>query len=1195
MGAEPLDRPKLGTRRIEEVPVTVCFIRNWCVGVSSFFSMILLLLLEGGVMNKASRLFLFGLVTLAVVGVQSVLFVPVLDAQVLYGSVSGTISDQSGAVVPKAHVSVTNRATGLQREMDVDNNGHYVIPDLPPGGYDLKVTASGFKPLTQTSLTVGANTVAIADAKLEVGAVSDQITVEASAVTLQTEKSDLHTQLTEKAILDMPLNQYRNFQTLVNLVPGATPGAFQNAKADTPELSLSTNINGTNRNNNNTRVDGAADVFVWLPHHAVYVPPAETVQEVNISTNNFDPEQGMTGGAAITVITKSGTNQFHGVLFEYHEDQVLRARQYFETPSVSPKKGTSILNDFGGTFGGPIKRDQLFFFGSYDGTYLRENRSTGIVTVPTPALRAGDFSGTGTIIYDPTTGNPDGTGRAPFANQAAIPIDPVAAKILALIPPPNVPGAGNTSNYFKSATQSLNRNNFDGKVDWNRTSKHSLFAKYSAMRSLFHGEPSLGAAIGDCACDGGLGNFHSFVQLVTVGHTLTLSPNLVLDGNVGFTRMSEYGQTPDFGKNIGLDVLGIPGTNNPPDLRSSGFPYFAISGFAHLGNSEGWNPAFRHDWSFTSSHNVRWSHGKHQISLGTDIIHHHLNHWQPELGAGPRGEFDFGGGATALNSATAATPNQFNALAQFELGLAGELGVSAGSGFGVGKSEQFIQATAREWQFGWFVGDRYRVTNKLTATLGLRYEYYPLMTRNGPFKFDRYDFTTGNVLLGGLGGNPDHLGVTTSKKLFAPRVGLAYQISNSTVVRSGFGISVDPLPLARPLRGFYPLTVGSSFVGANSFVPYSTLSPLATPLPGGALPVGIPPVCCPDISSGTIPLPAQALERSVGPGLLKRGYIESWNLVVEQKLPASFFFSVGYVGTQTVHQFGDVDVNASLPGTGQIGQPFNKPRFGNRTAQTLFWQGFLNSNYHSLQATINRQFSKGLMVKGAYTYSKAIDYTDDDGWAGLVWNDPNILRRNRAQAGFNTPQVFQLAYVYELPFGKGKSWANGAGAGTKILSGWQTSGTFSAISGHAGWSSTGVGGAQGAGTSITASGASLNAVGQTQTPDQVKPSVKKLGGIGPGNPYYDPTAFAPVTRVGYGTVGRNPLLGPGSVNFDFSLFRTINITERLGLQFRADAANLFNTPHFHDPNGDITSKTFMEITSARDDERQFRFGLRLAF
>src|SRR5437763_6789693 len=788
--------------------------------------------------NRLSSLFL----SVFVLGFAFLGFAQRADAQVLFGSVSGTVTDQSGAGVPKAHVTLINKATSVQKEADTDESGHYTITDVQPGNYDLKVTAGGFKPLTQTNLTVTANAVMNGDAKLQVGAISEQVTVEASTVTLQTEKTDVHTELTAEAVLDMPLNQYRNFQTLINLVPGATPGVFQNAIADTPERALSTNINGTNRNNNNTRVDGAADVFVWLPHHAVYVPPAETIQEVNISTNNFDPEQGMTGGAAVTVITKSGTNQYHGSAFEYFQNQALRAKQFFE----AGPKGDSNLNDFGGTFGGPVKKDKLFFFGSYDGTFERDSRAAGggLHTLPTDAIRHGDFTGTGTIIYDPAIGNADGTGRSPFPNQAAIPIDTIAAKIIALIPATNVTVNGvtpNTDNYFSSATQRLNRNNFDGKVDLNRTSNHTIFAKYSAMKSVFHGQPSLGQAIGDCNCDGGLGAFHSFVQLVTVGHTLTLSPTLVVDGNVGFTRMSEYGQTPDFGTNIGLDVLGIPGTNNPPDRRSSGMPFFSINGYADMGNPEGWNPAYRNDWSFTSSHNVRWSHGKHQVSAGTDIIHHHLNHWQPELGSGPRGELDFNGGTTALNGGPAA--NQFNAWAQFLLGMQD----------GMGKSEQFIKATAKEWQFGFFVGDRYRLSNKLTATLGLRYEYYPLMTRDGAFQFDRLDFTNLNVLLGGIGGNPSHLGVTTSKKLFAPRIGLAYQINDKTVVRSGFGITVDPLPLATPLRGFYPLTVGSNFSGVNGFVSVgsfspnppaggSVLSPCAprTFNPGVCFPVGIP-------------------------------------------------------------------------------------------------------------------------------------------------------------------------------------------------------------------------------------------------------------------------------------------------------------------------------------------------------------------
>ena len=467
-----------------------------------------------------------------------------LNAQVLYGSVTGTVSDQSGGVVPSAHVTATSTATGLKREVQTDASGHYLIGDLPPGNYDLNVTATGFKPLTQTNVVVTPNTVARIDPQLQIGNVSQQVTVEATAAILQTEKTDVHTELNATAIVNMPLNQYRNYQTLINLVPGATPGVFQNAIADTPERALSTNINGTNRNNNNTRVDGAMDVFVWLPHHAVYIPPAETIEEVNVSTNNFDPEQGMAGGAAVTVITKSGTNSFHGTAFGYHQDNALRARSFFE----SGNKGKSILNDDGGTLGGPIKKDRVFFFGSWNGTFERDNRNN-LWTVPTPDIRAGDFSHTGTVIYNPATGSADGTGRVPFANQAAIPVDPIAAKILSFVPMPNLPGDasvdGNGSNFFASATQRLNRNNFDGKIDWNRSEKHRIWGKYSTMRSLFHGVPSLGQAIGDCECDGGLGDFQSTVQLVTIGHTYTVSPTLIVDGNVGFTRMSETGKTPD--------------------------------------------------------------------------------------------------------------------------------------------------------------------------------------------------------------------------------------------------------------------------------------------------------------------------------------------------------------------------------------------------------------------------------------------------------------------------------------------------------------------------------------------------------------------------------------------------------------------------------------------------------------------------
>ncbi len=1092
-------------------------------------------------------------------------------AQVLYGSLRGTVTDQSGAVVPKAHVTITSPTTGLKLATDTNDAGFYSILDIATGTYNLAVTASGFKPTMRTGVRISVNEVAMQDVQLEVGAVTQEVTVQAEAAMLQTTKADVHTELGAVAIQNLPLNAYRNFQTVMNLVPGATPGVFQNAIADTPERALSFNINGTNRNNNNTRLDGASDVFVWLPHHALYIPPAETVEEVNVATSSFDAEQGMTGGAAVTVVTKSGTNSFHGSWFWYHADQALRARQVFE---LSPQKGKSILNDFGGTLGGPIKRDKLFFFGSWDGLFERDNRGV-ILTLPTADIRAGDFTATRTTIYDPSTGNANGTGRLPFANQSAIPIDPISAKILSFVPLPNLPGT--SANYFISATQRLNRNNYDSKIDWIRKENHRIWGKYSTMRSIFAGKPSLGDAVGTCLCDGGLGEFHSTVNLVTLGHTWTLSPNFLVDGNAGFTRMSERGQTPDFGKNFNRDVLGgvgggIPGTNdgNQPssDPRQTGWPLFSISGYSAIGNPEGWNPAFRNDWSFTNSDNFTWLRSKHEIRFGFDAVHHHLNHWQPEQGRGPRGGFTFNGESTALKGGPGI--NQFNAFAQFLLGLDST----------AGKSIQFAKMTAKEWQFGWYVADRWRATPRLTATLGLRYEYYPLMTRDGLIKFDRYDFDSNVILLGGVGGQPTHLGVTTSKKLFAPRIGLAYQLNDATVIRSGFGISYNPLPLARPLRGSYPLVVASDFFGTG-FTPFGSLAaaPVITPV-GGPYPAGIPRICCPDVSPGQTQVPGAALIlSSPASGELKRGYIESWNFTIERRLPWKVTTSVAYVGTQTVHQFIRLNLNASLPGTGNAGQPLRQ-KFG-RGATTNLFQGGPSANYHSLQVAINRPFTNGLLLKGAYTYGHAINWADDDGAEVLIWNDPNILKRNRASAGYDRRHVFQLGYVYELPVGQGKKWANGGGLAAKVLGSWQANGIIAAYAGTP--------------FTITAPGALLNAVGNAQTASQVAP-VRKIGDTGIGLHYYDPSSFAQVTTAAtYGNTGRNYLYGPGFWNTDFSLFRHFKLTEKLDMQFRAEVFNLFNHPHFNNPSNSVTSGTFMQITSAQNDERQFRFALRFGF
>ncbi len=1077
------------------------------------------------------------------------LLVQPAGAQVFYGSIVGTVTDPSGAAVPNAAVNITNTNTGQARDTKTDSGGRYTLTDVQAGNYDVKVSAPGFRPIDRTGVSVSINTVTRVDAALEVGQVSEQVTVEASAVALQTDKADVHTEISEQAIQSLPLSNYRNYQSLIDLVPGATPGTFQNANTDTPARALTTNINGTNRNNNNTKLDGAVNVFIWLPHHTVYVPPAETIETVNITTNNFDAEQGMAGGAAITVATKSGTNQLHGAAFGYLENSYFGTKNFFFT---DPKKPKSIRTIPGFVVGGPIIKNKLFFFGGYEGLFERQNRNA-FFTLPTAAQLGGDFSGTGAVIYDPTTGNPDGTGRTPYAGDK-IPsnlISPIAQKVQALLPSPNQPGFGN--NYFNSASQKMNRKNVDFKSDWNPTEKWHVFARYGYMQADVSGVFGLGAAGGDCLCDGGPGTGDTSVNLATVGYTHTFSPTKLYDATYGFTRMGHISKGADIGKNWGSDVFGIPGTNGP-DPRESGLPFFNISGYSPIGNDQSWIPAYRNDQSFATSQNFSIVHGSHEIRMGFDGIRHHLNHWQPELGAGPRGELDFGQGLTALNDPSYVT-TQFNSYAAFLLGYTSS----------VGRSIQYEKMTTYELQLGWYASDRWQITPKLTATLGLRYELYPLMTRAGRGGIEEYDPTTNIVTLGGAGGLPKGLGVTTSHKMFSPRIGLAYRLNNTTVIRAGYGITRDPMPLSRPLRGFYPLTVGETFAQVNSYTPYDTMAQ------------GIPPVVGPDESTGKVVLPGSADMRFITDGHLRRGYIQSWNLIAEKELPWKMVASAGYVGTLTVDSFADWNGNAAAPGTGQAGQPLFQ-KFG-RTSETLFWNGFVGANYHSLQVSLKRQVANGLTLQGAYTYSHAINYTDDDGWTGLMFNYAPMLSRNRATASYDRPQNFHLAYVYEFPFGKGKKYVT-SGVGAAVLGGWQANGIIAIYSG--------------APFTVGADGTSLNAPGNSQTADLVG-TVQKIGSL---QEYYNVAAFAPITTARFGNIGRNTLRGPGVINNDLSLFRDFTITERFKLTFKAEAFNVTNTPHFANPDGNVNDSTFMQISgtaSTLSDNRSIRFGLRMGF
>jgi hypothetical protein len=1093
------------------------------------------------------------------------------DAQVLYGSLVGNVADQNGSVIQGATVTITNKGTNQVREGITNANGEYTITNVLSGVYDVKVTKQGFTTFTQTDLTITANNITRADISMKVGNVSDVVSVAADATVLQTESATVKSEISGKEIQALPLTNYRNYQSLLNLVPGTTPANFQNAQTDTPEMALTTNVNGTARNNNNTRLDGATSVNIWLPHHSAYVPPSESIQEVNISTNNFDAEQGLAGGAAVQVITKSGTNQFHGSGFIYHDNHKFRAKNFFHPNQLGENKPKSLRSIPGATFGGPIKKDKLFFFGSWEGMFERVI-ADGRFTVPTTDQRAGNFSAFNTVIYDPNTGLPDGTGRTPFAN-ATIPdarISPIAKQLLALIPLPNLPGTA--SNFYNSAPMVTDRNNYDTKVNWNRNERHQLWWKFSHMKADVSAEFALGAAGGPGLCVGtcgsGTGTTKSYVG--TAGHTWTLGNGFIIDGTFSVTQRNQQVLGPDFGQNIGLDVLGIPGTNGP-DIRQSGFPQFNFNTYTGLGNQNNWSPIFRDERSYTFTQNAAKIVSNHEFRFGADIVRHNLNHWQPEIGVGPRGAFNFTGTETALKGGTG--PNQFNSFAAFLLGVTDS----------VQKSLQYELMTTREWQLGFFFRDRWQVNRNLTMTLGLRYELYPIMHRadrgielldlNSPVQLGPDGRPNGNmkVLLGDRGGNPSSLDVSSSKKLFAPRIGLAYRLRDDTVVRAGYGITYDPMPFGRPLRGFYPLTIAQQF---EAFGPGT--DPTFTPF--GNVAQGIPPFSGPPLDTGVVDLPGTVEMRTPFPRQLNRGYIQSWNLFVERKLISDIKVEIGYVGTQTTHQLGDIQINTAEPG----GRQPLEVKYG-RTANTLLWDGQFSANYHAMQVAVNRRFSQGLLIKGAYTWSKAINMVDDTGWATLMWNSPSAIGRNRALAGYDIPHNLQLGAAYELPFGKGKKWAS-EGAAAHIFGGWQLSPVFSAV--------------QGRPFNVVASNASLQAPGQganTQTPDLVG-EINKLGGVGPGQPFFDPSAFRVVSGAPrYGSLGRNVLRGPGFVNLDLSIVRTFRPTEGSTLDFRIDAFNFTNTPHFNNPAANISSGNFMIITSARNDQRQFRFGLRFGF
>jgi hypothetical protein len=820
----------------------------------------------------------------------------------------------------------------------------------------------------------------------------------------------------------------------------------------------------------------------------------------------------------------------------------------------------------------------VFYFVSYEGT--RQDRNVPItVSVPTEAIRRGDFRATGSTIYDPFTGSSNGAGRTPFLNNV-IPdnrISSVAKKILALYPQPNLiepdGSVPETDNYFTQPRFIFNRWTVDSKVNWNATDRLQVFGRYSQLDFYQNNETVLGPQLqGNPGAGGNPGTGWGGTYNFSAGATYTLGNNVVFDGNFGWVRMDSNVEMSDLAENKGLDFLGIPGTNGPNPWEG-GMPRFDFDEYADVGTTENYMPYYRADDQYQIVANVTWLKGRHNIRFGSDVYFTALNHTQPEIADdsyGARGGFAFDDGPTLLRNGPGGT--FYNSFASFLLGLPNELGRLR---------LNVAPYTTRSRQYSFYARDQWQVSPKVTLSLGARYEYFPIPTR-ADRGLERYNLDTNMMEIGGLGSVPKDLGVGMQKNLISPRLGITYRVSDTAVLRGGFGITNDPYSLARSMRTNHPILLNLLEEAEHSMTWV------------GRIEEGIPAIPEADLTSGIIAVPGNVTVVTL-PDDFKRGRLESWNVAFEKELLWGLVGEAAYVGTRQVDQLGIREQNWAPIGGGSNGRQLVQ-RFG-RTAPTLLIAPLGNAHYNALQTKLSRRFRNGFSFNVNYTLSRAI------GIAGAPNSDnqprvriPDLYHLNTGISDIDRTHVVNIRSIAELPFGRGRRWLNEGGVLSAIVGGWQLNNIIVLRSGRP--------------FTVTASGTSLDSPGNTQMADQVKDRVEILGGVGRGNSWFDPFAFAPVTEARFGNAGFNTVRGPGTAQWDLGLFRQINLGRQTNLQLRVEAFNVTNRPQFSNPganrsnlrvNSDGTIRDlngYTEITSTTGgsrSERQLRVGIRLGF
>jgi len=1097
-------------------------------------------------------------------------FAPKARGQAAYGTIIGTVQDPSGAAVPNATITVTDIGKGASRSTATNESGYYTVSNLVPGDYKVTVEAKGFKSFVQNNLPVIVGTSTTLNVTMQLGTVGESITVDAAPPLLETDRASVSTDITGRQVESLPLID-RNFTELELLLPGAAKMPWQHAEGENPQDGIQINNNGQLFSGTNFMIDGMDNTDPVLGIITVN-PPVDSVEEVNTTSSNFDAEFSQAGGSVIQVETKSGTNEIHGTAFEYNRLNNFEARDPFTQPKSVPPLH---WNQFGGSLGGPLRKDKLFVFGYYQGTRRRIGGSV-LTRVPTAAEAAGDLRDLGVPIYDPATGNPDGTRRTEFVsfptgpnanslctNSAGCPdviptnrISPQAANLLKLLPAPTLTNVtGGANNFIGSGVQDYDTNEPGIRVDYVQNSKLRYFGHY-AYGGYHLNTPGAFKTAGGPQFNGlsGEGITDARNQNGVGGLNYVLSPTLLADFRFGVTKYRVFLSSPDGTQQLATQA-GLAGLNDPNRPDTWGLPDVNVKSTGGFQMGYQCNcPLNEQDREVQGVTNWTKVFGNHRLKLGADIRRRQNKRLPSDQHRA--GVYTFDPGVTALN--VGGNPTGGLGLASFLLGDPDQFNRFAQ----ISTTQQDVQ-----WSMYYYAEDTWRLTNKLTLNYGLRWDTWFADESLNAGQGGRYDVTTNTVYIPGVGGVSKSGNVKTPYHNFSPRIGIAYALNSKTVVRTGWGRSYFEGTFGWTFNTLaadvYPSIVNQSIPSANAFAPINFGT-----LPAGCtspLCVGPPAPVFPTIpSNGRLALP-DGIGTSNIPTNLEIPYVDSYNLMVERVIFKDATLSVGYVGNVGRDLNGGWNLNAPIPGPGSntSRQPlFTKiasvpwsNAFG--LTQDLFNKcDCESSNYNSLQVKLVKRFSRNYSLLSSYTWSKTLDY----GEFGTQSNQYNY-RVDYGPAVFDRASVFSLGHTVTLPFGNGEHWgSNTSGWVNAVFGGWQWTGVTLAQSGLP--------------FTVTENNTSLNTFDMTLRPDLTGKAFSGSCSNGLSthsvNCWFNPGAYSTPAPFTFGNTTRNSLRGPGLFDADWGLHKNFKLTERFNLLFSWDVFNVFNHANLQTPDGNIS-------------------------